>query len=142
MLGERLGQYIKVLLGITDERRFLDRMDGCDLESRPWMHQGQRRMQTLLRGDVRGEMARDTGSPIRTGIRSPAGAGEAKGSLALVSLAASVRELDERSFPEGRAGVVRVQGLPNHELGRLAHLPVADEASPTDEEATSPNAKA
>ena len=111
------------------ERPKRDRVDRRHLEPRPRLHEGQPRLQALLRGDLRRAVPRGARAPVRAGLRPAARSGQARGAAPLADPEADLRELDERPVPGGRPDRLHRRRRPGHGAGRVAHLPGAHEAA-------------
>lgn len=92
------------------------------------MHEGQPGLQALLCRDFRRALARHPGASVRAGLRSPPGAGEARGAVVLEATSPDLRQLDERPVPRRRARGVHPAHLRGHADGFLAHLSDPDQA--------------
>src|SRR5205085_3200720 len=77
------------------ERRYVDRVDRRDVESRPRLHEDQPRLRPLLRRDVRRAVSRRRRPPLRAGLRPPPRAPETAGAAPLGTAPHDLRQLDE-----------------------------------------------
>ena len=93
----------------------------------PGLHENQPRLHALLCRDVRRAVPGREGPPLRAGLRPPARPGKARRAAAVDEAENDLRQLDERSVPQGRAGRLHRVGLPGDGAGQLAYLPGTDE---------------
>src|SRR5262249_11892674 len=83
----------------THERPLEDRMDRRDVESRDWLHEGEPRVQALLRTHVCRAFSRRARSSVRVRLRPSVVAKPAPASSGVEATQAYFRQLDERPLP-------------------------------------------
>src|SRR5438309_6984595 len=98
------------------------RVDRCHLESGPWVHQDQPRMQALLRGNVCGALSRGERTSLRTRLRPALGPGENQRTIPMALTQAGVCEFDERFVSLSNSRRICRRSLVSHDNCRLAHI--------------------
>src|SRR5579864_272565 len=103
-------------------------MDGRHVEPRDRLHQDQRRLRPLLRRTILGEVSGNTRPPIRFRFRPDASARAARTAASLANVTHDLRELDERSLPQGNSKRVHRPCLRYDGSRAVAYVSGADEA--------------
>src|SRR5262245_42218343 len=98
-------------------------MDGRDVEPSSWLHAHQSRVRPLLCPDLRRALPRCEGASLRTRFRPPPRAGETGRPVAVEEADDDLRQLDERSVPQGRARRFHSYRRPRDATGELAYVP-------------------
>src|SRR5947207_453900 len=109
-----------------------DRVDRRNVEPSDGLHEDHPRLRPLLRGALLRALPRGTRPSLRAWLRPHAAAGPPEAAPDLAAAQARVRQLHERSLPQGFTQGLRGRGVRYDGSGALAHVPDTDQAQLAD----------